>query len=156
VDTPDEAKAALRDVLPALVETYGAAAAALTADWYDDLREEAEVKGRFTAIPADLGDLGADALAGWGVGPLYQAEPDWASATTLIEGGLQRRIANASRETVIGSSIADPAARGWKRVGVGGCDFCRLLIGRGAVYTESTVEFESHDHCRCASAPAWQ
>ena len=155
VSSPVEAREALRDVLPALVSTYGAAAATLAADWYDDLRDQAGARGRFTAIPADLGTLGTDALAGWGVGPLFAADPDWDAAKVLIEGGLQRRIANASRETVTLSAVKDPGARGWMRVGSGGCDFCAMLIGRGAVYTEATADFESHDHCNCAAAPAF-
>ena len=34
------------------------------------------------------------------------------------------------------NSVADPASRGWQRVGRGGktCAFCRMLIGRGDVY----------------------
>lgn len=155
VDTPEEAREALRDVLPALVATYGAAAATLAADWYDDARDLIAARGRFRAIPVEVGPSGADALAGWGVSPLFQAEPDWSAARTLVAGGLQRRIANASRYTVAGSSVEDPAAEGWKRIGVGGCDFCTMLLGRGAVYTEATADFLSHDHCRCAAAPAW-
>src|SRR5688500_10314860 len=76
-DTADDAVAALREALPRFVEIYGAAAATLAADWYDDLREAAEVKGRFRAIPAELPDRGrTDALAGWAAGPMFSAEPD--------------------------------------------------------------------------------
>jgi hypothetical protein len=142
-------------VLPRLVETYGLAAATFAADWYDDLREVKGVAGRFTAIPADVGTEGAEALAGWGVGPLYQVEPDFTAARTLIEGGLQRRIANASRLTVVQSSLADPAAAGWQRVGAGGCAFCQMLISRGSVYSEAGADFASHDHCNCAAVPAF-
>ena len=155
VETAVQAREALSDVLPALVETYGAASATLAADWYDDLRDKAGARGRFTAIPAEVGESGADVLARWGVAPLFAAEPDWASAQVLIAGGLQRRIANASRLTVTRSAVEDRAARGWQRVGVGGCDFCAMLLGRGAVYTEATADFESHDHCRCSAVPAF-
>lgn len=157
VETADQARDALRDVLPALVTTYGLASATISADWYDDIRDMVEARGRFRAIPADLGDQGADTLAGWGVASLYQAEPDWSASKTLITGGLQRRIANFSRYTVAESAVADPAARGWQRVGSGAsCDFCQMLLGRGAVYTEATAQFESHDHCNCAAEPAWR
>ncbi len=155
VDTADLAKQALNDVLPALVETYGLAAAALAADWYDELRLESDVRGKFTANPAEVVETGAEALAGWGVSPLYQAEPDWAAARVLVEGGLQRRIANASRLTVVESSLADPGARGWQRVGAGACAFCQMLISRGAVYTEAGADFASHDHCHCTAVPAF-
>lgn len=156
VNTPTEAREALLDVLPSLVETYGAAAATISADWYDDLRDLVEARGRFRAIPAELTDTGTDALARWGVGPLFAAAPDWARARTLVKGGLQLRIANASRYTVVNSSIEDPAAQGWQREGSGGCGFCAMLIGRGAVYTESGADFAAHDHCRCSAVPAFR
>lgn len=143
---------ALRDTLPALIEGYGAAAAAFAADWYDETRDEKAVRGRFTAIPAAIPDVGAQPLVGWALAE----STDLAGFQGLIEGGTQRRIANFARQTVSGSSVADPSARGWKRVGVGGCDFCRMLLGRGSVYTEATADFEAHDHCNCTAAPAWR
>lgn len=155
VETAEQAKAALSDVLPGLVDAYGLGAAAVAADWYDDLRDEVGARGRFTAIPADVGTAGADALAGWGVGPLFAAVPDWDAAKSRVAGGLQRRIANAARDTITVSSVEDPGARGWKRVGRGGCDFCKLLIGRGFVYSQATSDFKSHDHCGCQAVPAF-
>ena len=157
-DTADAARDGLRDLLPQLIETYGTAAGTLAADWYDDLRDQVGARGRFQAIVAELGDdgdLGTDELAGWATGPLYAATPDWESALSLTEGGTSRRILNVSRQTISASSVADPAARGWQRVGAGGCDFCAMLIGRGAVYSEATASFESHDHCRCAAEPVF-
>lgn len=155
VATAAEAREALLDVLPSLVEDYGLAVATLAADWYDEARAQAQVARRFSAVPAAIGAAGAEELARWGVGPLFSAEPDWAAARTLVAGGLQRRIANASRETITVSSVRDPSARGWQREGGGGCDFCAMLIGRGAVYTEATAAFESHDHCNCYAVPAF-
>ena len=156
VSTPDEAREALEDVLPALVSTYSLASATLSADWYDDARDLVDAKGRFTAIPADLDRQGSDVLARWAVGPLFAAEPDWRRARVLVEGGMQLRIANASRYTVAGSAIADPAADGWQRQGSGSCPFCAMLIGRGAVYSEAGADFASHDHCRCSAVPAFR
>lgn len=148
------ARELLKDVLPALVDTYGLAAGTLAADWYDELRDAKRVPGRFTARVASPG-LGTDALAGWGVSTLFSAEPDWQAARTLVAGGLQRRIANVSRDTVTTSSVRDPGARGWQRTGEGKCEFCAMLIGRGAVYTEATADFASHDHCNCGAEPAF-
>lgn len=145
----------LEDVLPALIETYGAAAATVAADWYDEARDKAEVPRRFAAIPAEATAAGASALAGWSVGPLYGAEPDFARALTMAQGGMQRRIANVSRLTVMDSATEDPSADGWMRVGSGECDFCDILIGRGAVYSERSADFASHDHCKCAAVPAF-
>lgn len=147
-----EARTALRDILPDLIRTYGQAAASLAADWYDEARTVAGVGGAFTALPADLGDAGADALALWA----SEHGTDVESIRALTEGGMQRRINNYSRETVMGSALADPAADGWQRVGVGACPFCAMLIGRGAVYSESTADFASHDFCNCAAVPAFK
>lgn len=151
-ESPQQAEAFLRDTLPSLVDLYGAAAATFAADWYDDLRDEREIPGRFTAIPADIGETGTQALVGWA---LAEAT-DLSAFRTLIEGGTQRRIANFARATVTGSAIADPRADGWQRVGDGdSCAFCRMLIGRGAVYSEAGADFASHDKCGCSAVPAF-
>ncbi len=146
------AETALRDILPAIVEQYGAAGAAMAADWYDDQRDKAGARGRFGAVPIDASDRGTQALVGWAL----STATDDAALQSLIFGGTQRRIADHVRGTVTGSSISDPGARGWMRVGDGkSCAFCQLLIGRGAVYTEASADFKSHDKCGCVPAPAF-
>lgn len=148
----DNAEEALRDLLPRLIDTYGSSAATIAADWYDDLRESLGVGGRFAAIPADIEDSGAHALIGWA---LDEATDD-GSLVALLEGGLQRRVVNFGRFTVTESSYADSRADGWMRLGQGAnCPFCNVLISRGAVYSESSVTFASHDHCNCIAVPAF-
>lgn len=155
-DSADAARQGLMDLLPQLIDLYGSAAATLGADWYDDLRDAKAVRGRFRAIPAELpGRDRTDALARWGIGPLFRDEPDWAIALSNVAGGLQRIIVNADRQTVMTSSVQDRGARGWQREGVGQCEFCRMLIDRGAVYTEATADFDCHDRCGCIGVPAF-
>jgi hypothetical protein len=149
------AREVLEESLPVLASAYGSAAATVAADWYDNTRVEMGIRGRFVAIPADVADSGADVLARWAIGPLFAPEADWRRALVQVEGGLQRRIANAARETITFSSVEDPRADGWQRSGVGACAFCRMLIDRGAVYSEATVDFASHDDCRCVAVPAF-
>lgn len=151
VTTAAQARQALNDILPALLRTYGDAAATLAADWYDEARVKAGIGGRFSAIPVDISDPGGAALAGWAA----EAAADITTMQALVAGGFQRRVANFARGTVMGSSVADRRARGWRRTGLGGCEFCQMLIGRGAVYTEASADFESHDNCRCGAEPAW-
>lgn len=139
----------LNDVLPGLVDEYGAAAAVLAADWYDDLRAERAVPRRFEAIPADIANTGTSALVGWAAAEAV----DDTAFKSLVLGGAQRRVANFSRLTVTSSSVADPSALGWRRTGLGRCDFCRMLIGRGAVYREATADFAAHDNCSCGAEP---
>jgi hypothetical protein len=153
-DAAEAVRDGLRDILPRLMQVYGSAAITLAADWYDDLRDEAEVPGSFRAIPADLPDEGrTDALARWAVTPLFAANPSPEIALSKATGGLQRIIYNADRDTVTTSSIQDRRARGWRREGSGDCDLCKLLLGRGAVYSEATSQFETHDRCACVGVP---
>ncbi len=155
-DAAESTRDALVDVLPRLVALYGEASSSLAADWYDDMRDEVAVRGRFLAIPAELPTkMGTDELARWATNPLFAAKPDVASARSLVEGGMQRRIANQSRETLTVSTVQDPAAVGWQRVGGGGCAFCDMLIGRGEVYSQASADFASHDHCRCSAQPVF-
>ncbi|HET8586245.1 MAG TPA: hypothetical protein VFM74_00065 [Candidatus Limnocylindria bacterium] len=144
---------ALHDLLPEIVREYGALGGALAAEWYDQQREKAVVRGRFVAVPIEPADRGAHALVGWAL----DTATDDATLKTLILGGVQRRVADHVRHTVMDSSVADPAARGWQRVGNGGCTngFCDMLIARGAVYSEATADFAAHDHCQCSAVPAW-
>ena len=149
VSNAAEAEVALRDILPALIQTYGSAAAVLAANWYDEAREKAGVGGSFTAIPADFDDVGAQSLVGWA----KSQATDLTAFEALILGGMQRRIANYSRGTVTRSSVADPASTGWKRIGSGECAFCAMLIGRDELYSQATAEFASHDNCNCSAYP---
>src|SRR5699024_8202284 len=73
----------------------------------------------------------------------------------LVLGGMQKRVTNTARSTVMESSYLDTKARGWMRIGTGNCDFCAMLIARGAVYTEQTVDFSTPDWCGCGAAAAW-
>lgn len=151
LNDPRDAKAALMDLLPDVVETYGLAASSLAADFYDDLRAERGIAGTFTAIVPEVPEAGSQALVAWA---LDNAQ-DSGTFQSLVLGGVQKRISNGARNTITTSSIADPHARGWMRVGSGRCDFCAMLISRGAVYSESTVDFAAHDWDKCDAAPAF-
>jgi hypothetical protein len=86
---------------------------------------------------------------------MFGAEPDLARARTLVDGGVQLRIANSSRDTITESAIADPDAQGWQRESSGGCPFCDMLASRGEVYSEESADFAAHDNCECVAVPAF-
>ncbi|UYL87836.1 hypothetical protein SEA_MALISHA_5 [Gordonia phage Malisha] len=140
---PSTVRDGLFDVMPALVGDYGDASSALTAEWYDEHRIDLSIEGSFLADVPEL-SLGAEALAGWGS---QLATENWDSALALISGGLVKRVMTASRDTMMDNVDRDPQARGWQRSGIGQCAFCRMLIGRGAVYTRASANFGSHDNC---------
>lgn len=143
---------ALYDLLPAIVREYGAAGGALAAEWYEQQREKAGVRGRFTALPIDPNDRGAQALVGYALATAI----DDTSLKTLIHGGVQRRVADHVRLTVANNSVTDRAAQGWVRVGEGACKsgWCDQYID-GEVRTVAGYDFDAHDNCRCGVVPAF-
>jgi hypothetical protein len=156
IENPDQLSAAVYEVLPPLVDQWALASSAVAADWYDAEREQANIDGTFRAIVEPLADLGTEALIAWATEPLRQDVPDLAAVKYRAVGGLQKRLANSANYTITGSSKADPQARGWMRTTrPGGCDFCKMVASRGAVYTEKTVRFACHEHCFCRAVPAW-
>jgi hypothetical protein len=157
VSSPDEAFAALMDTLPALTALYGGAAASMGADFYDEQRALSGASGRFSAVVADLPDEARfRSLASWSIGDLPLEGDRLAIVQSKAAGGLIRIVANADRDTIIGSAERDRAAQGWQRVtGPSSCGFCQMLAARGVVYTSRTVDFGAHDHCSCVAAPAF-
>ena len=77
-------------------------------------------------------------------------------AETEVARAGSRHAVNGGRETIRQASIEDRRARGWARITSGKpCKFCSLLAGRGAVYSEATVDFQAHDGCHCHAEPAY-
>lgn len=143
------AEVALHDLLPAVITEYGAVGAAMAAEWYDQQREKVAARGRFTAMPIEPNDRGTHALIGWAL----TTATDDAALKTMILGGTQRRIADHARLTITSSAVADPAAEGWVRVGVGECNWCKKYLD-GEVRT-IPYDFPAHDSCKCHSIPAF-
>lgn len=156
VGVPDESiRALLGDLLPGLVAEFQDAAALLAAEWYDDSRSDLDIPGTFTAFVPDFSDPGVEALLGWA-----EAEAQNILAeVALIEGGVQRRVANGSRETIIQNVARDPQAIGhqrYRRESPIGCAFCKMLAARATLYRSgSSASFGAHDHCKCVAVPAW-
>ena len=151
----DAARSALLRGLPLLVSAYGSAAATLGADYFDEARDAAGVRGRFRAEPVEtVADEALDVLARVAVGPMFGANPRPGDALTLAQGGLQRHIANADRETVRQAAVQDRRA-GWVRVGDGGCDWCARYLDGEVHYVEG-YDFAAHDHCNCSGRASFR
>lgn len=123
----------------------------IAADYYQSERDRLEVGGRYTVDLPQMPELGIADLVGWAVATGVSEE----SVCELILGGVSKRVQNAARDVVIHNAISDPRARGWQRRAAGGCTFCAMLAGRGAVYTKRSADFAAHDHCRCTAVCAF-
>jgi len=157
---PERARDLLLQFTPALVEQYGEAAATVAADFYDDLRAAEGVPGRFSARMADpVSAERVQARTRFAAQHLFTESPDQMLA--FLAGAVSKYVLEPGRATIVESTAADPAAAGWHRetrsseTYASGCDFCRRLVSRGAVYKESTARFAAHDDCHCVALPSW-
>lgn len=72
-----------------------------------------------------------------------------AAMKSRLSAGVSRHAKAASRDAVINTAAANRMRWARQLSGVENCAFCAMLASRGAVYTEKTVTFQSHDHCDC-------
>lgn len=71
---------------------------------------------------------------------------------TQLEGAATRMVLEGPRQTTMATFRERRAVEGWRRVAAGkGCPFCLMLVGRGAVYSRTSVTFRAHGHCRCSA-----
>lgn len=162
---PERVRNELLRFLPILTAQYGEMAAALAADWFDQLRADAArvglfrmvgTAGRFRSVLAPV--TPAEVMqkqVRFGAQHLFTDNPE--QTLVFLRGETQKYVLQPGRDTIAQNSVRDTAAVGWRRVvRVGGCDWCRMLSGRGAVYKESTVHFDAHHDCNCTAAPTWR
>jgi hypothetical protein len=163
VDLPPEYLA----LVVALVNHYSLAAIGESADYYEAMRELADVLSPFrTPIvdpPSDAVVIAAilTALSEADLAP--SGDLDVAvGVQNLIEGLTQMLVMEAGRDEVWTAIENDVAAKGWARVTrPGACAFCRMLATRGPVYkTERSASFQAHhatEHgggdCQCGVEP---
>jgi hypothetical protein len=175
----------LREALPAFkaavvqeVQRHAQVSATLAVRQYRQQRVSAGVGSGFTPVPADPPTVEQVAQAvDWAVQPLWnsnvqalakglpEAEPTEtlpsagsaiADAKARLAAATEQQVLDAGRDTIVENVQADRKAKGWARVPEpGACSFCLMLATRGAVYKADTVDFKSHDNCRCHVEPVF-
>lgn len=151
---------ALLEALGLIVPPYYDAAGLLAVSWYDELREAANPASAY--LPDVIGDPTTD----WIEREMAKFQAD---IEADLEAEMQRmldeataladkEIARGFRDSVLGNTRIDEDAIGWSRVArPGGCKFCVMLAGKGAVYrSESTAIFGAHPNCNCAARPEFR
>ena len=151
---PETVRSDILDAVPQIIGYYTDGSSALAADFYDDERERAAARGRFLAEPVvlDRAEKIGRAIA-WATQPLVEGDGDVPARLAQV---VQLETARPYRDTITTNRQRDPQAVGWQRVSAGGCSFCRMLAGRGAVYKEATAHFASHTNCHCTAAPVFR
>lgn len=129
----------MSELLLEVADKYGTAAGSIAADYYDELRVAAGAPGRFTPTIAPLPEVERfEALARWGVGPMFATDPNPAKALSLMSGGLSRIVLGVGRDTIADAVSADPTGPRYARhASANACAFCAMLATRGAVFTSA-------------------
>ena len=156
---PEAARDALLQLLPAVTERYGNVAATLAANFYDELRAEARVAGRFSAPMAANVDPDAPTgtvrrLAGY----LFTDSP-----TAMLPGLLlaaSKYVLQPGRTTIVQAAHADPRRPRYARVpgGPDPCAFCQVMASRGFKYASAQSAGEENDYhgdCHCTVVADW-
>lgn len=152
---PVEQRAVLLEAVPGLITYYSEGSSALAADFYDDERERAAAPKLYVAEPVILDrTVKIRSAIAWAAAPLF--EDDRATSASRLAEVVQLETTRPYRDTVLTNRRRDPSAVGWRRVTSGsGCKFCRMLADKGAVYSDDTARFASHDHCGCTAQPVF-
>lgn len=152
---PDQARDALLDYIPFLTDGFGDISAVVSADWFDEIRMALDIPGTYVAEMADPfpAQFVRERIR-YGAAHLYTDTPE--QIIPFIQDIVQEYALQPGRDTIAQSVLRDPNGRGWQRhTSAGACKFCRVLAGRGGVYTKDSVTFASHGGCGCVAKPSW-
>lgn len=155
---PADARAALFQAAPAAVAYYSEGSAALAADWFEELREDAGARTRHLTVVRewDRAEKYGRALD-WATAPLLGEVVDAAEALTRLSDVTTHEVFRGFTDTIEANVRKDTAARGWRRnARFEACPFCLMLADRGVVYRkEATAQFAAHTRCRCTIVPVF-
>jgi hypothetical protein len=132
-------KKELREIYAALVQKFGAISAQVALEFYEKVREQAEVEDDYmpvTFIPDNTGLLTWDA----------------ATATqNQLAGIAVQRVMQYADETIYGNGAADPAKPKFAIVPhPGACGWCLMVGGWGWNYnTRTAANSQRHPNCKC-------
>lgn len=145
----------LAELLEALIADFGEMTATLGADFYEELRLQADAPGSFNAVLAE--PIPVEQI---------QASASWAASAAWLDDDkalrdasafLDRALASQDRATIDANVGRDPAQPRYARyASANACAFCALNATRGPVYrSEDAAAGKYHDHCRCIAVPSW-
>lgn len=114
----------------------------------DDLPLPVLDQAKFTEVMLVNGPISIKQKIGKGLPPAAAKD----AALERFLGAAQEQVMAGGRDFIIGASKYSGKRGRWRRVTDGEpCAFCAMLAGRGPVYTEDTVKFESHNNCGCTA-----
>lgn len=174
VDYSDWAAAAdqLRDIIAAIVDTYGLAAGELGAQWYEYCHSLKYGQG-YEAMVSKPSSRSVRSSADAVIDKLFNGEIGTDAMVSSLAGTVLYQVQKQSRDAVLDNLDSEYKAAisagdygkargmGYARVPHGNaCAFCIMLASRGFVYASERTATTSkrsggkyHEHCTCTAVP---
>lgn len=158
LSNPQAVRDALLEYVPLMTSQYGAVAATLAADWYEDLREASAATRVFRVTTADAVPPAVTAEhVRYLAGHLWTAEPQ--SILGPLRTSVDKYVKQPGRDTIQWN--AEREGVGWARVPTGTktCSWCLMLASRDAVYVSERAAgrradgSKYHGACDCQAVP---
>ena len=150
----------LRQVVPAIVDTYGTAASLVSVDYYMTQRRAANVMGAKPFRPTLKSSYpvakNVEGTIGYTMSRIAASEVSTLAGAAALTGGLQRIIAGIDRALIGDNVAADPIATRYQRLASpNACGFCILI----AVQAEWEMQADTggfHNSCQCVNVPLFE
>jgi hypothetical protein len=161
IDDIDGSWPALETALLALIRDRHRVSSGLAANYYRAFRVAEGVDGEPRLVLAEQPNEKLTRATLALLGPIAtkkgiargQRNPA-ATALTRLSGTVTRQVLDGGRQTLRESALADPKAKGWRRItGGNACDFCAAIAAEGVIGADS--DFPAHDHCSCTQELAY-
>lgn len=131
---PEAVRDALLAFVPELTAQYGASAAALAADWYEELRAASGAAGSFRATLADpVSAVAVESQVRYIAGHLWTPEPQAILGPLLT--ATDKYVKQPGRDTMALNARREGVSWGRVPTGKKTCSFCLVMASRDAVFS---------------------
>lgn len=130
---PEASRDALLEFLPALTSRYGDTAAAVAAEFYEEMRAASGARGRFTALSADPVPAEAvQATTRFLAGHLFTPSPAEMLGGLLLAA--DKYVKQPGRDTIASNAKREGVRFARVPTGAKTCSWCLILASQDAVY----------------------
>lgn len=137
-------------------EAYSTMSAAITAEYYNDIRKASKPKRRYTATAISGFEAPAALAAAQAIVNEYVAGNATVPLTQLMGDLVGRYINDAAEYCIVSNAKRDPAKPRYAIVPNGdACAFCIMRASNGYTYPDKVQGIKSHSHCTCQATPVF-
>lgn len=117
------------------------------------MRTAGLMPGQPMTVPVEMFDAATQKDVTHRIAPFSMPEDEAVKIAMArrLAAGLARHAKQAGRDAVIDTATVNRVRWARQMSGSETCPFCAMLVSRGAVYSEQTAHFRTHDHCDCTA-----